>query len=162
MSNLKLKAYPANYAEALEFLGGRVDKKLGHNTALVNYGNGSAIHVLYHGNIIATYYRDAGQVKNSIEVPVVAFRTAGWDTVTTTRRLSMLMRSVIDRLGKYGASVGITNGSAQLRTWNGDYMAEQTIGDSAVCIFGDGYITLKVDVEGMKLAHNASEYVSPY
>lgn len=162
MSNLQLKAYPANHAEALEFLGNRVDKKLGHNTDLVNYGNGSRIHVLYHGNIIATYYRDAGDVKNSTEVPVVSFRTAGWDTVTTCNRISMLLRAAVGRVGNstYRGGVGIKRGQAELRTWrHGEYRTDavQTLGGAAVAVYKDGYFGVKVDVEGRRAELSAPE-----
>lgn len=157
MSNLQLKAYPANYAEAINFLGNRVDKKLGHNTVVANYGNGSRIHVLYHGNVIATYYRDAGEVKNSTEIPVVAFRTAGWDTVTTCNRITMLLQEATrDDYRFYG--VGIKAGQAELRHWTIDGpQYAQTLGGAAVNVYRYGSVIVKVDVEGRRAELSGQE-----
>ena len=160
MSNLKLKATPANYAEALEFLNGRVSKKIGHNTDLVKYGKN--IRVLYHGNVIATYYRDAGTVKNSTEVPIVSLRTAGWNSVTTTRRLSMLLTAALEKVdnAQFGGGIGIKNGAAELRVFrHGQARQEyaQSIVGAAVNVYGDGYFGVKVDVEGARFEMTAEE-----
>ena len=167
MSNLKLKAVPADHAEALEFLAGRVDRVLGYATRIVNYGDGSRIHVLHHGNVIATYYRDAGRVQNSTEVPVVALRTAGWDSMTTTNRMSLILKAAAHKYGTYGhVGIGLRHGQAELRTWDDaiSTRSAMTIGNGAVAVYVTGYITIKVDAEGKRMTISAEDYAAsmPY
>jgi glutamine cyclotransferase len=78
MSNLSLKAAPADYREAMRVLDGKDSKVIGHNTRL-EYSNGD-VYATYHGNAIVRYDAD-GSVWAS---------WAGWTSSTTATRLNKL------------------------------------------------------------------------
>lgn len=82
MSNLQFQFVPKSYADADEFLGDEDSRKIAHNTYLVRNGNNSRIVVQYHGNNIVMFYPD-GDIWASL---------AGWNTVTTMNRLTILLR----------------------------------------------------------------------
>lgn len=148
------KATLTNYADALAFLGGRVEKVLAHNTIVVNYGAGTRIHVLYHGNIIATFYRDAtdhGPHDGTHAVPVVRLRDAGWSTVTTTGRLHRIAQAVMGATARpepvsINRRGGATNVVLGERTVAADPLTSELTGVS-LAIYADGYARVEVDVE---------------
>ena len=111
MSNLRLKHDLRSHADAVEFVGGRQTKVLGHNTLCEVSGDGSIIR--YHSNLIAEF---SGRGRDSVLGGKVftwnsVLSSAGWNTVTTARRLHMLMpRHMVGRFG-----VGITRGVMVLR-----------------------------------------------
>lgn len=78
MSNLKLKFNPKTYAEAVEALGYRDERVIGHNTKLVQSGN-HEITATYHDNDIVRYSPDG-----------VHASWAGWASTTTATRLNKL------------------------------------------------------------------------
>jgi hypothetical protein len=85
MSNLKFKANVTDYASADAFLDGWRGRTLGHNTEIERGFMNDDIVVLYHGNVIARYFKpDADGTSVSV------FTNARWGTVTTRDRLNKL------------------------------------------------------------------------
>lgn len=73
----KLSPAPLSFSQAVEALGHRDSRKIGHNTELVREGN--EIVATYHGNRIVRY------------TPNGVFASwAGWATSTTRDRLNAL------------------------------------------------------------------------
>lgn len=154
MSNLTFKANICDYNSAMGFLNGRVNRKLAHNTEVVNY-SGFRAHILYHGNIIATFYRQELGLYTEylLELPpVVTLRTAGWDTVTTARRLHMILNAVQDRYPNHGShyGIGILKGEVEWRYWWTDLddkvgRIHRPFGSAALAVFSSGHVRPVVD-----------------
>ena len=154
MAIAKFKAELRTYEDALAFLGGRVDRVLAHNTHVVNYGAGARIHVLYHGNVIATFYRDATRhcsITGYNAVPVVRLRDAGWSTVTTTGRLNRILADVMGatsspqpvRINRQGGATRVTfDAPAEI---DGAY--SETLRERSLAIYANGTARFEVDVE---------------
>lgn len=80
----RLKATPKTFAEASQVLGNRCSVKLGHNTFLESYVDGTQVDricVRLHSTNIVTFYPD-GRVE---------LRTGGWRTTTTKDRINQFI-----------------------------------------------------------------------
>ena len=66
-----------DYQSAKNFLNGRDEKRIAHNTKVVSYCDGS-IGIVYHATAIVKYYPN-GEVR---------LDCGGWQTTTTTQRLN--------------------------------------------------------------------------
>jgi hypothetical protein len=70
-------AHVQNYADARDFLGNRLSRKIAHNTH-VELRGGNTFAVRYHQTDVVTYHPDGRIVLN----------TGGWQTVTTKARFN--------------------------------------------------------------------------
>ena len=77
MSNLTLSPAPLTFQQAVDALGGRDSRKIGHNTLLER--RGAEVVATYHNNDIVRYSADG-----------VFASWAGWATSTTSNRLNKL------------------------------------------------------------------------
>ena len=78
MAVAKLNYIPKTLREVSEFLGGKSQKKIAHNTYLVMVSDSLAT-ITFHGNVIAQY------TPKTVKVSL-----AGWDTMTTRGRVGQI------------------------------------------------------------------------
>jgi len=78
----KMKAEVRSYWAAQTFLGGKDERKIGHNTWIVSTPTGYGIK--YHNTVVITYFVGAEKVY---------MNTNGWHTITTKLRMNLFLPS---------------------------------------------------------------------